>query len=98
EEATRIIEREKSGNNLVISNFSIPHCISKKKDFCVSIFVHLSEPVQVENSIVQNVLVTIMNPLMSSDINIFKYLYRYLNNHESELQNITSYEEFIQFI
>lgn len=98
EEAVRIVEREKSGNSLVISNFSIPHCISKKEDFCVSVFVHLSEAVQVENSSIQNVLVTLMSPTMSTNINIFKYLYRYLNQYETAMQGVTTYEEFIQFI
>ncbi|MEG0273749.1 MAG: PTS sugar transporter subunit IIA [Longicatena sp.] len=98
QEATRIIERERSGNSLIIGNYSIPHCISNKEDFCLSIYVHLSKPVFVESSTVSHVLITLMNPSMNNNLNIFKYLYRYLNNHEQELQNITSYEEFVQFI
>lgn len=98
EEATRILERENSGNPLVIGAYSIPHCISKRDDFCISIYVHLTKEIQVEGSCIRHVLVTLMNPTMKQNINIFKYLYRYLNNHELELKDIQTYEEFIQFI
>lgn len=98
EEANRILERENSGNSLVIGSFSIPHCISKKDDFCISIYVHLSKEVMIENNAVSHVLLTLMNPEMNKNINIFKYLYRYLNTYEHELASITTYEQFIAFI
>lgn len=98
DEASRILEREHSGNSLVIGSYCIPHCISKKEDFCMSIYVHLDKSVTIENMSVRNVLVTLMNPEVKSNINIFKYLYRYLNNHEQELNDITTYEDFIQYI
>ena len=97
-EMNRILEREKSGNSLIIGTYCIPHCISTKEDFCVSIYVHLTKTMIVEGSSISHVLVTLMNPKINQNINIFKYLYRYINANEKKLAEINDYDEFIQFI
>ena len=98
EEATKIIEREKSGNPLLINNYSVPHCISKRENFVICIYVHLDKPVMVETTMVSHVLLTMMNPNVNKSINIFKFLYRYLQEHEEQLATIESYDEFIRFV
>lgn len=98
EEANRIIEREKSGNPLVINNYSVPHCISKRENFVICIYIHLDRPVMVETTSVSQVLLTMMNPNMNKSINIFKFLYRYLQEYQEPLSTVESYDEFIQFI
>ncbi|MGM0214204.1 PTS sugar transporter subunit IIA [Enterococcus sp. AZ109] len=98
EEATKIIEREKSGNPLLINNYSVPHCISKRENFVICIYVHLDKPVMVETTMVSHVLLTMMNPNVNKSINIFKFLYRYLQEQEEQLATIESYDEFIQFV
>ncbi|GCF95932.1 putative frv operon regulatory protein [Enterococcus florum] len=98
EEAARIIEREQSGNPLVINNFAVPHCISKRENFVICIYVHLDQPVMVENTAVTQVLLTLMNPNVNKSINIFKFLYRYLQEYQEQLTGIETYDEFIHFI
>lgn len=98
EEATRIIEREKSGNPLLINNFSVPHCISKRENFVICVYIHLDHPVMVETTAVSHVLLTLMNPNMNKSINIFKFLYRYLQEYQEQLAGIHTYDEFVQFV
>ncbi|EOH96209.1 PTS sugar transporter subunit IIA [Enterococcus pallens] len=98
EEATKIIEREKSGNPLLINNYSVPHCISKRENFVICIYIHLDKPVMVETTMVSHVLLTMMNPNVNKSINIFKFLYRYLQEHEEQLATIETYDEFIRFV
>lgn len=98
EEATKIIEREKSGNPLLINNYSVPHCISKRENFVICIYIHLDKPVMVETTMVSHLLLTMMNPNVNKSINIFKFLYRYLQEHEEQLATIETYDEFIQFV
>lgn len=97
-EAKRIIEREKSGNPLLINNFSVPHCISKRENFVICIYIHLDQPVLIGSTSVNHVLLTMMNPNMNKSVNIFKFLYRYLQEYQEPLTTIKSYDEFIQFI
>lgn len=52
----------------------------------------------VETTMVSHVLLTMMNPNVNKSINIFKFLYRYLQEHEEQLATIETYEEFIQFV
>lgn len=98
EEAKRIIEREKSGNPLLINNFSVPHCISKRENFVICVYIHLDKPVMIETSAVSHVLLTLMNPNMNKSVNIFKFLYRYLQEYQEQLAGIKSYDEFVQFV
>lgn len=98
DEASRILEREASGNSLVINNFSIPHCISKKENFCMCIYIHLDKNVTVEGNNVSDILITMMSASMTKNINIFKYIYRYLNENKEKLLDISSYDEFIKYI
>lgn len=98
DEISRILEREKSGNSLVVNNFYIPHCISKKENFCICIYIHLDKSIFVEGNSVSDLLITMMSANMNKNINIFKYIYRYINENKDNLLNITSYDEFIKFI
>ncbi|MFB6468195.1 PTS sugar transporter subunit IIA [Cytobacillus sp. Hz8] len=98
DEAKRIEDREKQGNSLIIRNYSIPHCISKKDDFCICIYVHLSKEIYIDDISVNHMLITLMSTKLKSNLNIFKYLYRYLKEHGDKLENITSYNEFIKYI
>lgn len=98
DEAARILKREESGNCLVINNFSIPHCISRKENFCMCIYVHLDKNIIVEGNNISDILITMMNANMNKNVNIFKYIYRYLNSNKNNLDNISSYDEFIKYI
>lgn len=98
EEAKKIIEREESGNPLIINKFSVPHCISKRENFVICVYIYLDHPVMIEGNPVTHILLTVMNPAMNKSINIFKFLYRYLQAHEEQLAQIQTYDEFISFI
>lgn len=98
DEAKRIEDREKQGNSLIIRNYSIPHCISKKDDFCICIYIHLSKEIYIEDICVNHMLITLMSTKLKSNLNIFKYLYRYFKEHGDDLKNITSYDGFIKYI
>lgn len=98
DEYSNIIEREKLGNSLIIENYLIPHCISKKENFCISIYVHLSKSINVDDRFVNNLLITVMSPKVHSDMNIFKFLYRYINKNAKELRKASKYDEFVEFL
>lgn len=98
DEVIRIINREKQGNSLIIGNYLIPHCISSHENRSQSVYIHLKHPIEVEGTTINHLLVTVMSPSTRNNMNVFKYLYRYLNQNMESLKNISEYEEFIQYM
>ena len=98
EEAHAIVDREKRGNALIINDFSIPHCISTRENICVCIYIHLDQKIEVESQTVNNVLLTITDPLLNKNTNIFRFLYNYLNDQKDDLEHISTYDEFVKNI
>lgn len=98
DEAEKILEREKSGNPLLINDYFIPHCISKRENLIMCIYIHLNHPINIEGTSISHILVTMMNPNRNKSINIFKFLYRYLEAHKDALSTVENYDEFIQFM
>ncbi len=97
-ELTRILAREQQGNSLVIHNYLIPHCVSTKDNHCMSVYVHLKHPLQLNDVLIQHVLVTTMSSSIRYNMNIFKFLYRYLNTYQKQLESVTTYEGFTAYI
>lgn len=98
EEKTAILNRENHGNALIINNYIIPHCISKKENFCICVYIHLDKDIIVDERHIQHVLVTVLNPLVQKNVNIFKFLYNYLNENRDILQDISTYDDFIKLV
>jgi putative frv operon regulatory protein len=98
EEKTAILNRENHGNALIINNYIIPHCISKKENFCICVYIHLDKDIVVDERHIQHVLVTVLNPLVQKNVNLFKFLYNYLNENRETLQDISTYDQFIKLI
>ncbi|WP_028042675.1 PTS sugar transporter subunit IIA [Candidatus Stoquefichus massiliensis] len=98
EEKTAILNRENHGNALIINNYIIPHCISKKENFVICVYIHLDKDIIVDERHIQHVLVTVLNPLVQKNVNLFKFLYNYLNENKELLQSISTYDDFIKQI
>lgn len=98
DEFNSIIEREKQGNSLIIDNYLIPHCISKKDNFCISIYVHLDKSLLIDDRVINHMLVTLMSPKLQGNMNIFKSLYRYLNSYSDSLSTAKSYDDFVHYL
>ncbi|MBC1792990.1 PTS sugar transporter subunit IIA [Listeria booriae] len=99
EEAIKIKEREQKGDNLVINHLAVPHCTTQRNQAFFAVFVHLIHPVEVDGTLVQNVLVACVNPNVSTELKVFSYLYYVLNEHEEEvILGIKDYASFIACI
>lgn len=98
DEKHRILQRERQGNALRIGNYALPHCISTKENFCMSIYIHLDKEIVDEDCKIHHVLLTIMSPSLTNGTNVFKFLYRYLNDYQNELSQASNYQEFIKFM
>ncbi|MBC2304835.1 PTS sugar transporter subunit IIA [Listeria booriae] len=96
EEAVKIKEREQKGDNLVINHLAVPHCTTQRNQAFFAVFVHLIHPVEVDGTLVQNVLVACVNPNVSTELKVFSYLYYVLNEHEEEV--ILGIEDYASFI
>ncbi|MBC2148906.1 PTS sugar transporter subunit IIA [Listeria booriae] len=96
EEAIKIKEREQKGDNLVINHLAVPHCTTQRNQAFFAVFVHLIHPVEVDGTLVQNVLVACVNPNVSTELKVFSYLYYVLNEHEEEV--ILGIEDYASFI
>ena len=97
-EMKAILSREKKGNALIVQSFAIPHCISDCKNECTSFVIHLDQKIVVDSQEINNILITKIDPMLNKKINIFKFLYNYINANEEGLQNLKTYEDFIQYI
>lgn len=97
-EMKAILSREKKGNALIIESFAIPHCISDRKNECTSFVIHLDQKIIVDGQEINNILITMTDPMLNKKINVFKFLYNYINDHKEQLQNMESYKDFIQYI
>lgn len=78
-EESGLINREKAGNQLVISNVSLPHIISSRNNYRL-FQAKLSVPVVVEQQFVDTIIVVIIGANVSSKSEIFKYLYELISN------------------
>ncbi|MBC1513505.1 PTS sugar transporter subunit IIA [Listeria booriae] len=96
EEVIKIKEREQKGDNLVINHLAVPHCTTQRNQAFFAVFVHLIHPVEVDGTLVQNVLVACVNPNVSTELKVFSYLYYVLNEHEEEV--ILGIEDYASFI
>ncbi|MBC2285767.1 PTS transporter subunit EIIA [Listeria booriae] len=96
EEAIKIKEREQKGDNLVINHLAVPHCTTQRNQAFFAVFVHLIHPVEVDGTLVQNVLVACVNLNVSTELKVFSYLYYVLNEHEEEV--ILGIEDYASFI
>lgn len=99
EECELIIEREKQDNLLVINHIAIPHCISKRKDVCIGVFVNLSEVMILEGEEIKNLVVMCVNPDKKKNIKIFRYMYKKINEiNEKQVFALESYDDFINIM
>lgn len=96
EETVKIKEREQKGDNLVINHLAVPHCTTQRNQAFFAVFVHLIHPVEVDGTLVQNVLVACVNPNVSTELKVFSYLYYVLNEHEEEV--VLGIEDYASFI
>lgn len=97
EEANLIVTREKQDNLLIINNISIPHCISKREDICIGVYVSLSETMKIEGEDVKNLIIMCLDPKNKNNNKIFGYIYKRLNSYKGTLQ-LNGYDEFIKMM
>lgn len=97
-EMNAILSREKKGSALLIQSFALPHCISEKENVCSSFYIYLDAPIVVDQQEIRHLLITVTDPVLNKKINIFKFLYNFINDNQEELNKAKSYEDFIQWI
>ncbi len=96
-EREKIVSRESKENNLVINHLAVPHCTTNRGTPFLGIFVHLKHTVQIEGEVIQNVLISCINPNVRNELKIFSYLYDALNKIDSSvILSWKTHSEFMQ--
>ncbi|MGY3725328.1 transcriptional antiterminator, BglG family [Granulicatella balaenopterae] len=93
DEHLAILEREKQDSFLLLEGTYIPHCMSKRKDYCVGAFVTLSQPVEFCEESIEKIIVVAVDPENKHNNNLFSCLYYAMKN--PKYLEISSYQEFI---
>lgn len=88
EEKNKLLTRERQGNQLVIKNISIPHIITPfiTTDFRIFLF-RLNNYVLVDNKKVNQIMIILVSDLAKTKSNIFKYVYQYIINADTEQED-----------
>ncbi|MFT9245518.1 PTS sugar transporter subunit IIA, partial [Liquorilactobacillus satsumensis] len=77
DEETRLIQREKAGNQLIVDHFAIPHIVAETAIKSYRIFsIFIEKPVIVEKQKVSNILIVLVSEPQADKSNIFGYLYK----------------------
>jgi putative frv operon regulatory protein len=99
EYAQRVYQRECEGENLVVNHIAIPHCWSESSEKFRGYFIHLAQPVMVNNQTVWHLLMACTGTASRQELKIFSYLANALNGCEPQtISGLKSYEEFMALL
>lgn len=99
DEAQRIIAREGEGENLIVNRLAIPHCWSEQERRFRGFFITLTQPVEVNNEVINHVLIACAAADARHELKIFSYLASVLCQHPAEtIVGLTGYEGFMALL
>lgn len=96
DEAIRLCEREREGENLIVNRLAIPHCWSEHQSTFRGYFVTLAHPLTVNHEPVSHVLVACASSTARQELKIFSYLAAVLLRCPAEkIAALVGYEAFM---
>jgi putative frv operon regulatory protein len=96
-EAELIVAREAQGENLIINHLAVPHCSGQREQPFIGIFVHLQNPLLIEDQRVQNMLVVCVNARGRQELKMFSHLADALNGCDSaQVLGLATHADFMQ--
>lgn len=99
DEALRICQREREGDNLVVNRIAIPHCWSEHRRPFRGYFVTLEQGLIVNGENVRHVLLACASSGNRQEFKIFSFLAGILNSHSPQrIEGVDGYEAFMALL
>lgn len=99
DEALRICQREREGENLVVNHVAIPHCWSEVQRPFRGYFITLERAIRVNGESVMHVLIACASAENRQELKIFSFLASVLSRHSSQrIESVGHYEGFIALL
>lgn len=99
EDARRLCQREREGENLIVNHLAIPHCWSDSEPSFRGFFITLQQPVTVNHEQVNHVLIACASATASHERRIFSYLANVLIRQPvGKIAELRGYEDFIALL
>lgn len=96
--ATKLIDREEEGNQLVINHVAIPHAVNEA-NFSKIFAVDLDKPVKLNGTEIYFILIVIVNDHNDDYKQLFNYLYKILNHRDiTSVSENKTYEHVLGFL
>ncbi|KNC89801.1 putative frv operon regulatory protein [Trabulsiella odontotermitis] len=99
DEAWRIEQREREGENLIVNQLAIPHCWSERQTHFRGYFITLAQSVSVNNEPVSHVLIACASASARQELKIFSYLASVLYRYPpTTISGLSGYEDFLALL
>ena len=99
DEAQRIAQREREGENLIVNHVAIPHCWSEVDGTFRGYFITLEQALIVNGENVRHALIACASTGNRQEFKIFSFLASILSSHSPQrIEGVDSYEAFIALL
>lgn len=99
DEALRIGQREREGENLIVNHIAIPHCWSEAVGPFRGYFITLDRALSVNGEPVKHILIACASAENRQELKVFSFLAGMLSNYSpQQIDRVDSYEAFIALL